>query len=381
MSNNNLHLGISIPINYMIGSYPVSALYSGQTQIWSAKEPITGSIVSLDDTITLNDTDYEAVVPEVDPNMVYTLKFNSPTLISFQNPIKIKSWSITTKNNLTEIQGLNLVDTSNVTNMSIMFDGCSGLTTLDVSNFVTTKVTNMSIMFRGCSNLTSLDVSNFDTSNVTNMSSMFNSCSGLTSLDLSNFNTSNVTNMSYMFYGCSGLTTLDVSNFDTSGVTNMSFMFSGCRKLTSLDVSNFDTSNVTYMTSMFSGCSNLTSLDVSNFDTSNVTYMTSMFDGCSRLTSLNLSGWDFTSVTNMSSMFNSCTNLTTIIGPITGITQSLILNRCPLTHDSAMVILNGLVKITTTKPSITFKTTTYETLTEAEIATTTAKGWTIKSAA
>ena len=40
MSDNVLHLGISIPINYMIGSYPVMALYSGSSQIWSAKSPI-----------------------------------------------------------------------------------------------------------------------------------------------------------------------------------------------------------------------------------------------------------------------------------------------------------------------------------------------------
>ena len=40
MSDNVLHLGISIPINYMIGSYPVMVLYSGPSQIWPAKSPI-----------------------------------------------------------------------------------------------------------------------------------------------------------------------------------------------------------------------------------------------------------------------------------------------------------------------------------------------------
>ena len=40
MSDNVLHLGTSIPINYMIGSYPVMALYLGSSQIWSAKKPI-----------------------------------------------------------------------------------------------------------------------------------------------------------------------------------------------------------------------------------------------------------------------------------------------------------------------------------------------------
>ena len=40
MSDNVLHLGTSIPINYMIGSYQVMALYSGSSQIWSAKKPV-----------------------------------------------------------------------------------------------------------------------------------------------------------------------------------------------------------------------------------------------------------------------------------------------------------------------------------------------------
>lgn len=79
-------------------------------------------------------------------------------------------------------------------------------------------------------------------------------------------------------------------------------------------------------------------------------------------------------------MFYNCPKLTTITGPITGITQSIDLKESPLTHDSAMVLMNGLNTVTETK-TITFKPTTYETLTEAEIAAATAKGWTVKSAA
>ena len=70
-----------------------------------------------------------------------------------------------------------------------------------------------------------------NTSNVTNMSSMFNNCSGLTSLDLSRFNTSKVINMSSMFSGCSNLAELDLSGWDMSNVTSMPSMFEGCSKL------------------------------------------------------------------------------------------------------------------------------------------------------
>ena len=104
--------------------------------------------------------------------------------------------------------------------MGYMFNDCSGLTSLDLSNFNTSNVTDMFFMFCECSGLTSLDLSNFDTSNVTVMGFMFKSCSKLTSLDLSNFNTSNVTDMGYMFYGCSALETLDYSltGFEANGI-------------------------------------------------------------------------------------------------------------------------------------------------------------------
>ena len=213
---------------------------------------------------------------------------------------------------LKEIVGIEYLNTANVTDMRAMFHSCSGLTSLDVSNFNTENVTNMGSMFSRCSGLTSLDVSNFNTSNVTNMFDMFNSCSGLTSLDLSNFITANVTNMVWMFLNCSGLTSLDVSKFNTENVTDMSSMFEGCRSLTSLDVSNFNTANVTDMFDMFKGCSGLTSLDVSNFNTEKVTVMADMFKYCSGLTSLDVSNFNTTNATNMGGMFSGCSGLTSL---------------------------------------------------------------------
>ena len=214
--------------------------------------------------------------------------------------------------NCTAINNLTMLDTSNVTDMSSMFENCSNLPSLDVRNFDTTNVTDTDFMFSDCSSLTSLDVSNFNTSQVTNMNHMFNSCRNLPSLDVSNFNTSKVTNMSSMFYNCSSLPSLDVSNFNTSNVTDMGYMFYNCRSLTSLDVSTFDTSKVTDMNSMFDSCRSLPSLDVSNFDTSKVTDMRSMFFYCSSLTSLDVSNFNTSNVTNMGSMFNNCSSLSSL---------------------------------------------------------------------
>ena len=203
-------------------------------------------------------------------------------------------------------------NTSNVTDMNWMFGGCSGLTSLDLSNFNTSNVTDISGMFSGCSGLTSLDVSNFNTSNVTKMNGMFHQCRSLTSLDVSNFNTTNVTNMSHMFAYCLCLTSLDLSNFNTSNVTDMSYMFNFCRSLTSLDVSNFNTSNVTNMFGMFATCMSLTSLDVSNFNTENVTSMVGMFSNCRGVHSLDLSNFNTRNVSNMAIMFAVCYGLTSL---------------------------------------------------------------------
>ena len=134
--------------------------------------------------------------------------------------------------NLTDIEGIENLNTEKVTNMGSMFSGCCVLNPLDVSNFNTQKVKDMNDMFYNCNSLTSLDVSNFDTQNVEDMSCMFSNCEGLNSLDLSKFDTQKVTNMNSMFWNSSALTTIYVSDkFVTSKVSSGSKMFKDCTSL------------------------------------------------------------------------------------------------------------------------------------------------------
>ena len=211
---------------------------------------------------------------------------------------------------LTTIEGLKNLNTSEVTDMSYMFSGCEKLTELDVSAFNTSKVTSMSFMFQGCAKLASLNLTHFDTSNVTDMSHMFNYCESLTSLDVTYFYTGNVTNMAAMFIDCHNLTSLDVTHFDTRNVEDMAYMFEGCYKLTTPDLSRFNTSKVTDMAGMFKNCHGLEWLDLTTFDTSKVKNMSSMFEGCDGLTVLDVTNFDTRQVTNMSSMFMGCWRLT-----------------------------------------------------------------------
>ena len=227
---------------------------------------------------------------------------------------------------LTDIEGLENVDTSEATTMYAWFAQCSSLKHVDLSHFNTSNVKNMSYMFERCTNLEDLDLSKFDTSQVKDMSYMFAGCESLKELDLQNFNTSQVTDMSFMFAECKGLEKLNVTSFDTSKVKNMEYMFNCCASLPTVDVRNFNTHNVTNMAAMFcmyyfhiSGTgqvfgwdSKLTSLDLSNFDTSNVTDMGGMFFKCTKLKELNISSFDTSKVTTMNSMFQACNKLTSL---------------------------------------------------------------------
>ncbi len=194
---------------------------------------------------------------------------------------------------------LYITDNDNFT--TVVFDG----------SFKDARPISCAYWFSGFKNLKKIEgIENLNTSNVTDMSCMFWGCESLTSLDVSNFNTSNVTDMSGMFFECYNLKSLDVSNFNTSNVTDMSYMFRGCESLTILDVSNFNTSNVTNMVGMFWGCKSLTSLDVSNFNTSNVTDMSKMFYNCANLKTIYAgAGWIIGKDTDSEGMFENSTKL------------------------------------------------------------------------
>ena len=107
--------------------------------------------------------------------------------------------------------------------MTTWFLNCSALTSITgLDNLNTTEVRNMQSLFQGCSSLTSLDLTCFDTSNLINMNGMFAYCSSLKTVDLSSFNTSKVTDMGGLFAYCSDLETIyvDETRWSTAAVTS-----------------------------------------------------------------------------------------------------------------------------------------------------------------
>ncbi len=127
-----------------------------------------------------------------------------------------------------------------LTSMKMLFYGgfsmrplyLSAMTSIEgLENLNTYEVTSMQSMFEGCQSLTELDLSTFNTANVTSMNCMFQSCSNLETLNIALFNIGKMEDMRYMFSGCSKLKTIYCnSDWSTSGAQS-SYMFSGCSAL------------------------------------------------------------------------------------------------------------------------------------------------------
>lgn len=216
--------------------------------------------------------------------------------------------------NATEIEGLENLDVSNVTNMEGMFSYCK-LNNIDILDWDVSNVTDMHSMFEG-SDLTAVDVSAWDVSNVTDMRYMFSSCFKLTTVgNLDNWNVSNVTNMYSMFLGCDFTTVGNLDNWNVSNVTDMTNLFYNCHKLTIVGkLDNWNVSNVTTMYGMFYECNKLTTVgNLDKWDVSKVTSLYKMFKYDKELVTIgDISNWNVSNVTDMTDMFGYCSSLKTV---------------------------------------------------------------------
>ena len=111
--------------------------------------------------------------------------------------------------------------------------------------------------------------SNIDTSNVKNVSHLFNECNLLCRFNEMDF--SNVNNMRYAFYDCQSL--ISIPQLDTSNVTFFNFCFTDCKSLVSIP--QLDTSNAKEVSFMFNSCTSLTSIPLLDFG--NVNDISAMF--------------------------------------------------------------------------------------------------------
>ena len=127
--------------------------------------------------------------------------------------------------------------------------------------FANCRPTSTAFWFDGLYYLNEIEgIENLNTDNVTDMRSMFEACSSLTSIDFSHFNTENVTSFDHMFWNCTSLTNLDLSRFNTQKVTSTYWMFALCNRLTSVNLNGFNTSSMETMEGMFYDCASLAAI-------------------------------------------------------------------------------------------------------------------------
>ena len=201
-------------------------------------------------------------------------------------------------------------------------------------------------------------------------------------------NTSHLTNLGFLFSDMKYLKTvsIDTSNattlqqmlansaianppaLDTSNVTNVEGMFYKCANLKYIE--QYDFSKVTNMLGAFWLCPNITS--VPYLDTHNVTDISYCFSDCTKLKTVPL--LDFSNVTNAEMVFYNCTSLTDV-GGFAGLKTDIDIYYSPLAHASALNIIDNLA--VSSGHRVQFKKSTFDTLTPAEIAKATSKGWTI----
>lgn len=139
---------------------------------------------------------------------------------------------------VTEIVGLDYIDTTNVTSLESMFEGCGKLTTIDISKLKLDKCTTTFNMFKNCSKLKSINTTGLNIpSTLGKMDSMFENCRKLKSIDLKSFSLSASTTIDDMFKDCKSLSQIDLSTFDATVITTTSII-SGCDNLKRIITSN-----------------------------------------------------------------------------------------------------------------------------------------------
>ena len=305
--------------------------------------------------------------------------------------------------NFTDSSFVENLDVSSVTNFSSMLKGC-GFTRLDLSSWNANKGVNFASFVEGSPNLTEINVTNLVKSSATSLVNFFLSCKLLSNIiGLGTWNVNSVTNMASMFSECSKITELSgLEDWRTESLTNVGSMFNGCT-IKNIDLSNWHPSNITVVMRMFINCKYLTSVDMTGWDMSNVTAIDGMFQNCSslieikgsetwnapklsviavsfyncnKLTNLDLSGCDVSNVTNFTNVFHACNSMETF-NSFKNIKFSLTINASTkITAESLMSVINNLMTVTTTQ-KLTIGATNLAKLTDEQKAIAINKGWTL----
>lgn len=161
-------------------------------------------------------------------------------------------------------------------------------------------------------------------------------------------------------------------------ITNLNNLCKSQDNITSFDMSNLTINTIHQFNSPFNQCTKLKEFiaPCSKTLNNNLLYF---FSGCAQLEYVDFSLIETMNTNSWSYAFSGCSSLKHIKFKKLLSRSQIDFSYCPLTHESALSIINALGE-QATAITIKFKATTYETLTEEDIAIATAKGWSVVSA-
>ena len=283
---------------------------------------------------------YQNITVDVDAFGVWQLKYVNKQLYALDS-------FAANNTNLLSVDFTAADDLNLLTTLLDAFNGCSALTTVDLSSRYLTTVTSIRRTFLNCQSLTTLQLGTALLANVDDAREFIRGCVAITSVDLHSATFENAVQLSYSFAECTALTSIDLraATFNmaddmrafcfgdaaliniTFGSTNFASLrllsggatdanrgaFMGCSSLTALTCfSGQQLNNLQYARDAFNGCSSLTSIDLSSATFSSLINARDMFYGCSALTAIDLSSATFNVADNVRELFRNCLSLVTI---------------------------------------------------------------------
>lgn len=208
---------------------------------------------------------------------------------------------------LTSVESL---DTSNLTSIVSLFNGCVSLKSLPQMNL--NKASSGTYAFKNCHNL--IYMPNLYMPKMGGMISMFENCYNISYINISGIPANGYHDFTNMYANCYSLK--ELPDLQYNNASGYGYMCRNCWNLVHVNMHGFQSYNRSdpHLTSMFDNCINLQTFDGFYTDPYHYlsnTYAYNMFNNCTNLiqvSNMNIyNGYHYTN-----NMFHNCVNLTTL---------------------------------------------------------------------
>lgn len=193
---------------------------------------------------------------------------------------------------LGSVSGWENVDTSSMTSVAGMFEGCTSLVVPDLAGLDLSGIEDMGGFYKGCTSLKASGLEGLDLSSVRNASGLFEGCTALAGIDLGRIGLSGATDLSRFLRGCSSLNEVSAEGLGPLKATDLSGFFDGCSSLATLDLSGFSTPCAQRLDGFLAGCTGIEVLDLGDLDASAASDADALLADCTSLKTLRAGdGW------------------------------------------------------------------------------------------